>query len=342
MAPRETHSEDDLSMLTAAEREGLLDADLVDEGADEEVDDDQVGTDAAAAAVVEAQAKTDAKIEAGTDEAAKEALAARRQAEADAKTEADAAKAEAEAAKQALADAAAGKTVEPAPVVAATPAAAVAAPAPVFPTYVAPPDAKEKLDDIETKLAEIDRKFDDGELTAVERRAQLRPLEDEKATLREAVNRAAISKDAADNQWLQVSVPTFLSAHPEYDAKTNPALFKALDARVRQMQVEAAAEGKHRDPAILERAHKALQDEARALLGVKETPKPNPKPTPTPGKDGRKIPPSLAFVPAADMSDNDEGNDFAWLDRLSETNPEAFQQQLAKLSKEDSERYLAQ
>ncbi|QND60373.1 hypothetical protein [Mesorhizobium huakuii] len=47
---RDTHTEAELSMLTDDEREGLLDDDVVDEGADEEIDDELVANDAATAA----------------------------------------------------------------------------------------------------------------------------------------------------------------------------------------------------------------------------------------------------------------------------------------------------
>lgn len=334
---RPTHTEDDLSMLTEAEREGLLDTDLVDEGENEEIDDSQVATDAAAANALEVQGKRDLAIEAGDDDAAKAELAARRQAEADAQT----AKQEAAAALAAKPADTAAAAAEAAKVAAPAAAAAEATgAAPIFPQYVAPAGAKEKLDDIETKLAEIDRKFDEGELTASERRAQLRPLEDDKSQLKEALNRAQMSKDTMDTHWRDVSVPAFLSKHTEYDAVKNPALYKALDQRVRELQVAAAAEGKHRDPAILEKAHKSLQDDARALLGVKETAKTPAVPDPKARR--REIPPSLAHVPAADISDADDGSEFAWLDRLSDTNPEAFQQSLAKMKDDERERYLAQ
>ncbi|QND60374.1 hypothetical protein [Mesorhizobium huakuii] len=235
---------------------------------------------------------------------------------------------------------AAGKTAVVAAPVAAVAAARPVQAAPTFPQYTAPADAKAKLDEIDAKLAAIDLKFDEGELTAVERRAQTRPLEDSRADIREAVNRATVSKDTQDTYWRDTTVPNFLAEHKEYNLETNPTLYRALDQRVRELQTAAAAEGKHRDPNILIKAHESLQNDARALLGV-APPKPG-KPTPTPAKPARVIPPSLAHVPASENVDIEEGNDFAWLDRLSENNTEAFQQALSKLSAAEQERYLAQ
>ncbi|TPJ97425.1 hypothetical protein FJ872_32115 [Mesorhizobium sp. B2-5-9] len=102
-----------------------------------------------------------------------------------------------EAANAAAAAAAAPKPGDaPAPKSAPAAAQPAAAAAPAFPVYKAPADAQAKIADFDTKLDDLAKKFDDGELPASEYRAQSKPLETGKQHLREQVMKASMSADS--------------------------------------------------------------------------------------------------------------------------------------------------
>jgi hypothetical protein len=54
------------------------------------------------------------------------------------------------------------------------------------------------------------------------------------------------------------------------------------------------------------------------------------------------MPPNLGTVPAADITDADDGGEFAHLDRLAAKDSVSFERELAKMSPDARDRYLAQ
>ncbi len=231
-----------------------------------------------------------------------------------------------------------------APVAAAEPDPAVAAPAeepadpPRTPAWVVPAEVGERIKAIDAERDRLAVEFDEGALTAAELRERQRALENERDDLRTRQISAQVALDTAKSTWLEQSVPTFLRENPQY---RNPVLNQALDAEVRKMQVEAVNPF---DPKILEKAHAKITGELTQALNIKKDPPP-PLPTDPNTKPTTKRPPpppTLAHVPAADITDADDGGEFAYLDRLADTDSVAYERELAKLSPEKQDRYLAQ
>jgi hypothetical protein len=206
------------------------------------------------------------------------------------------------------------------------------------PSFVAPDDLDQKLGDIETRKDELATKFDDGELTAAEYRAQLKEIDKQERDLYSQKIRAEVSHDMVVSQWRD-SVSSFLGKHTQYEQGT--PLYTALDAEVRRLQGQS---DNPFDPDILGQAHRTIDAQMRKAMGLppEETPRQESKTDPAAKKPaGRKpladIPPTLAQVPAADITDTD-GGEFAHLDRLD---GEKFEAALARLTDEQRDRYLA-
>jgi len=203
---------------------------------------------------------------------------------------------------------------------------------PAFPKFEAPADSTEKLKTIEEQIDALAVKFDDGELSAAEYRAQTKPLEAEQRKIERVLERAELSRDVSVETWTGSTVPQFFEAHPQY--KEGGAMYAALDNQVRIIQAESANPF---DPSILARAHKAVQTEMRKALGLPDEEKDTQKQTPKPKRD---LPPSLVGVPAADITDTQDNSEFAYLDRLQDKGGTAFEDALAKLTDEQRDRYL--
>jgi hypothetical protein len=297
--PKHGYTDEELENLTPEEREGLEDETLVDdppEGEDGEQDANEEA-DAAAAAAAAAAAELAAKKDDGGED-----------------DDADAAAAAAAAAKPATP---ASADVQPAPVAPAPTASAL-------PHYKAPENAAARLAEIEAQKDALAAKFDDGELTAAEMRAQLKPLEDQRDDIRAQQLKAELSADSQIAAWRNAVVPTFLAAHPEY--KPGSIRFNALDAEVRALQ---ASGNDQFDPAILAKAHERIIAELGAAPGS-TTPAPAAKPN-------RNLPPTIHNLPAADIETTENGQ-FAALDRLT---GEAFEAALSRMSEADQAAYLA-
>lgn len=326
----------ELEMLTEEEREGLLDDDTVDEGLED--GDDDAGDDAAAAADDKSgegarqegkdkpdDADGDDGDDAGTDEPdAAAAAAAKAKQDADAKAAADAAAAEA-AAAGADNNAAASATDEPKPI-----------DGDKRPSWILDPKVPEQIDALEKKKDELTDKFDDGELTGKEYRAELRTIDNQLEGLKTQRLAAEIGKTNAVQHYFETTVPEFLAKHTEYEKGS--ILHAMLEAEVKKLQVQSQ---NPLNPAILERAHENLTAQVTKAYGVK----PNAQAKPNAGKTtaaAREVVPTLGTVPAADASDDTDGGEFAWLDRLSNSDVEKYEQELAKLSDEKRDRYLAE
>ncbi len=326
----------ELEMLTEEEREGLLDDDTVDEGLED--GDDDAGDDAAAAADDKSgegaaqdgndkpdDAGGDDGDDAGADDAdAAAAAAAKAKQDADAKAAADAAAAEA-AAAGADNNAAASAADEPKPI-----------DGDKRPSWILDPKVPEQIDALEKKKDELTDKFDDGELTGKEYRVELRTIDNQLEGLKTQRLAAEIGKTNAVQHYFETTVPEFLAKHTEYEKGS--ILHAMLEAEVKKLQVQSQ---NPLNPKILERAHENLTAQVTKAYGVK----PNTQAKANAGKTtaaAREVVPTLGTVPAADASDDADGGEFAWLDRLANADVEKYEQELAKLSDEKRDRYLAE
>ncbi|MFG1462109.1 hypothetical protein V5F77_04345 [Xanthobacter sp. DSM 24535] len=194
----------------------------------------------------------------------------------------------------------------------------------------APEDAQVQLDAIKARKAEMVQKFDDGDMSAKEFQAGVDALADEADAIKQSLFKTRISQEMAQQQaeqrWVD-DVRDFATAHPE--VRKSELLWGAFDVAVRKITSDSA-NAKLSNSKQLEMAHKLFAEQ----IGIATTtavPKSDPKPE-------RKVPPTLAKVPAADISETDSG-EFAALERLAAANPDAYEAALKKLSPEKLDQY---
>jgi hypothetical protein len=212
------------------------------------------------------------------------------------------------------------------------------------PRFKAPENAKEKLDEINQKRADLRKQFTDGEITDAEYFDQVDTLDDERADLRMALKLHEAEQESAQQraerraeEWVSGDVASFLQEHKDvYDG--NDELLQSLDAQVRAIQTVALNKGEDQfDPDILQKAHRAVA----AIHGLDiAKPAETDAKTDAKAKGKRKddIPPTLASVPASAGEDTSGGAKFAHLDRLE---GEALEHALEKMPEAEQERYLA-
>ena len=260
--------------------------------------------------------------------------------EATGNTETDTPPADAEAA----AEAAAAAETDPPKVDDAAAAAAsteevetTEAPQQSAPILVAPPpeDATAKLAEIDSKKDALLTQFDDGDITAREYQKQLDALAKEERSIERAQDRAELAaqmdQQRLQNDW-NTTCATFVDSHAVY--KDNPRLYKALDAEVRELASKPET-AQWTGQQFLNEAHKNL----KAAFGFAEKAEGTP-PADKQQRQQRELPPNLAKVPAADVQDTDGGR-FAVLDRMANTDPEGYEETLAKMSQTERDAYLA-
>ncbi|MNV62861.1 hypothetical protein D3C71_1554270 [compost metagenome] len=195
------------------------------------------------------------------------------------------------------------------------------------------PKVPEQIDALEKQKDELTDKFDDGEFTGKEFRAEMRKIDAQLDALKEQRISSNVARNTAIIEYRDVTIPTFLSEHPEY--KPGTVLHHLLDAEVKQLQMQS---NNPFNPAILERAHQNISDQVSKAYGAKPAAQAKPKVAAA----AREVVPTLGTVPAADANDTDGGGEFAWLDRLANADVEKYEQELAKLTDEKRERYLAE
>ncbi|MRX32815.1 hypothetical protein [Aminobacter sp. MDW-2] len=302
--PPKNFSEAELELLTEEERQGLLDEELLDDPDDEGGDDEDNAdgdADDGVAGDDDDAGDADQGNEGEGDEGAGEG------------GNADAGDGKGNGAADNARPAAAEGTSAPASEVATS-----------LPNWTAPADTKDKITSLDEQLDDIAKKFDEGELTAAEMRAQMKPLEEQKQELRNTLFKADLSRDTSLNTWSKSTVPGFLAKNKEY--VPGSLRYENLDRLVRQLQAEA---DNPFDPAILKQAHERIVAE---FGGGTPTPK-------DPGKK-RDLPPNLSAIPAADNNDDEDGGKFAYLDRLAEKDGVEYEKQLGKLSDAERDLYL--
>lgn len=248
---------------------------------------------------------------------------------------------DAAAAAAAAGDDAAGKTGADDAAPAATPT--------IVPLLVAeaPADADAKLKEISEKKVTLVEQFDNGDITAKEYQTQLDALNKDERSLERAIDKAQTATEMRQQQemnaWLG-EVKDFTSkTHPEYGQSR--ARWMALDTFVKEIGSDPA-NANMSGQAILAKAHEMVVADLgeaapkAADAGKKDDGKKDGKTTPP--LKGAKIepPPTLGKVPASDNADIDSGR-WTALDRLADTDPEAHEEKLMKMSAADRDAYLA-
>lgn len=191
-----------------------------------------------------------------------------------------------------------------------------------------PKVVREELTKVRSDLRDIRRKFDDGELTAVEWTALEDPLAEKQIDLGVELG----SAQAAEERW-GITCREFFKDHPEYNSSSD--LFTLLDSRVRTEQ--AAHPLQQYDKRHLVKAHKELNAKLRADLGLPAQ-APGTRPAASSAKPGqREIPPTLRNLPADDIIDTDQ-NPYARIDSLKGTE---YEDALAKMTDDQRDAYLS-
>lgn len=207
------------------------------------------------------------------------------------------------------------------------------------------PDLGTLREDIKTQQElkqELAEKFDNGDIGAQEKAAQERKIDDQIYALQSDLMRREIKVDAAKENWVDKHVPAFLEQHPAYG--TGTGLKKVLNQHVMDLQRGDFASNPFH-PNILKLAQKKMAaefpDTFAAEKGAKDPA--NKDGGKKPGKPApkREMPPSLRNVPAAAGEDiGGDGSEFAFLDRLADTDIEKYEDALAKLTPADLDRYM--
>ncbi len=216
--------------------------------------------------------------------------------------------------------------------------------------WALPENARGRVGDLEAEIADLATRFDDGDLTASEYRKKAQELDDERMALKIQIGNAERAFAQAMGHWEHRTVRRFLREHSEWSrSKTR---LQMLDAEVRRLQTD---NDDPFDPRILLRAHRNLMAEFGAVAtktlpggkaaGTPVPPKPNPSPNPNsrsdpaPKGERPRLPPTLARVPADEITDTDGGK-FVRLDRLSTKDPMAYEEAFAKLTPAERDEYL--
>lgn len=225
---------------------------------------------------------------------------------------------------------------QPAPAPAAEKPAAALAPAPVLIANV-PEDAKSQMEDIKAQRDAAWAKWQDGEITSEDYRAQEKALEEKhfdlKLALHSADMAARMQQQQIENQWTN-DCNKFLADNPEYADKERLAM---LDASVRALALIPANQGLANHLA-LEKAHKMVKG---AYGEAVSTTAPAAKPTvKQPVVPKPEIPPNIGNAPAASMNDTN-GGEFAALARLQQSGDVlAFEAAFDKLSEAQQAKFL--
>lgn len=197
-----------------------------------------------------------------------------------------------------------------------------------------PADIQAQRTAIDEKEDDLDKQFDEGDITFSEHKKALREINQQRNALDRAELKAELAAEAyqtqIDNSW-QASQTAFFSAHPEINT-ANDVQMTALDHLVRQETKAVLDKGGVIGVPELERAYAKFK---QAFNIADSAPKQQQKQVKTP-KNENIVPPNLGTLPAATANDTDDGK-FAALDRLEGT---AYEDALAKLTDAQRDEYL--
>lgn len=204
-----------------------------------------------------------------------------------------------------------------------------------------PADAEVKLAEIATKKEELLTKFDDGDITAKEYQKEIDALNkqelDIKLDIREAKLAEKMEIQRQANEW-KATIDQFIVQNPRYNPEKSEAMYKLLDLEVRRVAMTDEFKNRTDSAAgreILQKAHENLAEQ----LGFEA------KPQAKKDGDGKQqikkpdLPPSLDKLPAAEQNDT-SGGKYAVLDRLANTDPIRYEEELMKLPDAERNAYL--
>jgi hypothetical protein len=197
--------------------------------------------------------------------------------------------------------------------------------------------ATARLAAIDTEAENLSTRFDDGDMTAKEYAAALQKLETERRDLDWSVRKASLAAEVAEQQATQAwfsTVSEFLAEHPEINPE-NKLVYASFDLAVRSVtgdEANAALTGRQK----LAKAYEAWS----TAFSIKPAGKPAPAAQERPAAPARRpMPPSLANLPAADVTSVEDGK-YAALDRLADTNPLAFEAAMERMSDAERDAYM--
>ena len=189
-------------------------------------------------------------------------------------------------------------------------------------------------DDAAAALDAIEGKFQEGELDADERRAEIRKIERERDAEIRKINAANTNAEIQGQKW-DAEQKAFFKANQGY---AQPLLFNALNAEVMRIASLPEAAGKS-GMQILQAAKRCIDQQLAAVTGGKLPDADKQKQKQADGKPKAKRPDvqTLGGVPAAAAADT--GNDkWAHIDKLTGL---AYEQALSKMSEAEQAAYLA-
>lgn len=185
------------------------------------------------------------------------------------------------------------------------------------------------VEDYEQKMADLDQKFEDGDL-------QLKEYNQQRDALVRSQLKAEISseqQEQIESQLWMREVSDFMDDHPEY--KSSKMRNVALDATVKEIAADPANADKTYKW-FLREAHKKVVEE---FGGTAKPPANDNKPPVNSRKpDLSGVPKSLAHLPAAELPDTGSVDEFAHLDRMTGLE---LEKAVARLSESERERYRA-
>lgn len=209
--------------------------------------------------------------------------------------------------------------------------------------YELPADWKERMDNVQTQLTELEAEWDDGEIEADAYKAKRAELRNNEKELDRQFTKAEIAADfhqqQAQNQWVD-DVKDFFKDYPQFqpngdtpDDNDNP-LYDALDAHVVKIaKANPELSGKQVLSKALERFPESMRNQASKDEGKADT----KSKTKAKGKQRRDVPPTLRNVPASSVTETDSGGKFAHLDKLDGV---ALEKAMARMSDAERDAYM--
>ncbi len=247
------------------------------------------------------------------------------------------------AAATAVVDPAGAAAADPAtgaaPAVAAAPAqdpAAEPRPAPVqiAPVFVAkaPDNTQEQLDKIAADKAALRKKYDDGDIDFDAYETGKDALSEQATSIKQEAFKAELAADMEQQRQANTWLATCDAFVADKAYKTNPRLFALLDMEVRTLGSTDAGKAMTGID-ILAQAHKNLIEAGFVQTAAAPAAAAAPAGITAKAPPAAPLPPNLALVPAADASGT--GSKWDSMIRMMDTDPEAYEEAVMKLSESD-------
>lgn len=193
-----------------------------------------------------------------------------------------------------------------------------------------PADFKEQVTALDAREDALVDKFEEGDITTREYNAELRIINKARGELDWLERKSELSQETTkgqiDRDWFG-EVDVFLKEHPEIMLNTTRT--NAYDAIVKEVTKATMDDGRMPGRADLLKAHARWAED----LGIKVA-----APDLKKQKGPKNIPPTLGALPAADITETDDGK-YAHLDRLADSDPIAYEREISKMSEADFNAY---